>query len=154
MITPPAFANIGNHTYTIFAVINFVIILPCVYLFYPETSYRSLEEVIVFEFKDRVLPSFINFKQVQLIWVSSQIDEIFQEAHGLKGALDVVKISINKPRRYGKKGELLINYDETEYHMRHSNMASNGLDHHNAGYREKSQAHCMEGASEEKREVI
>lgn len=45
MITPPAFTNIGYHTYTIFAVINFVVILPCVYFFYPETAYRSLEEV-------------------------------------------------------------------------------------------------------------
>ncbi|KAK7743927.1 hypothetical protein SLS53_003949 [Cytospora paraplurivora] len=80
------------------------------------------------------------------------MDEIFQEAHGLKGALDVVKISIHKPRRYGKKGELLINYDETEYHMRHSTMASNGLNHHNADKEEKSETDCMTGVSETREE--
>lgn len=44
MITPPAFANIGYRTYIIFAVIN-AFMVPCVYFFYPETAYRSLEEV-------------------------------------------------------------------------------------------------------------
>lgn len=59
---------------------------PCVYFFYPETAYRSLEEM----------------------------DEIFHKVHGFKGAFDVVKVARNQPRRYGKKGELLIAYDETE----------------------------------------
>lgn len=44
MVTPPAFANIGYQTYIIFAVIN-AFMVPCVYFFYPETAYRSLEEV-------------------------------------------------------------------------------------------------------------
>ena len=35
MICPPAFASIGNHTYTVFACINAAIV-PCVYFFYPE----------------------------------------------------------------------------------------------------------------------
>lgn len=39
-----AFANIGYQTYIIFAVIN-AFMVPCVYFFYPETAYRSLEEV-------------------------------------------------------------------------------------------------------------
>lgn len=42
------------------------------------------------------------------------MDEIFHDVSGLKGALDVVKVSLIKPRRYGKKGELLINYNDTE----------------------------------------
>lgn len=56
----------------------------------PETAYRSLEEM----------------------------DEIFQEVHGFKGAFDVVKVARNKPHRYGKHGELLINYEDTEAAVR------------------------------------
>lgn len=44
------------------------------------------------------------------------MDEIFHdpEVSGWKGAFTVVKVAKNKPHRYGKKGELLINYDDTE----------------------------------------
>jgi hypothetical protein len=44
MITPVAFETIGYRTYIIFAVIN-AFIFPTVYLFFPETRYRSLEEM-------------------------------------------------------------------------------------------------------------
>lgn len=44
MITPVAFDTIGYQTYIIFAVIN-AFIVPVVYFFYPETAYRSLEEM-------------------------------------------------------------------------------------------------------------
>ncbi|KAF2003018.1 general substrate transporter [Amniculicola lignicola CBS 123094] len=44
MVTPVAFANIGYKTYIIFAVINFAMV-PSVYFFFPETAYRSLEEM-------------------------------------------------------------------------------------------------------------
>lgn len=44
MITPVAFTSIGYQTYIIFAVIN-AFIFPVVYFFYPETAYRSLEEM-------------------------------------------------------------------------------------------------------------
>ncbi|KAL4811357.1 general substrate transporter [Aspergillus unguis] len=44
MITPVAFENIGYQTYIIFAVIN-AFIFPVTYFFYPETAYRSLEEM-------------------------------------------------------------------------------------------------------------
>lgn len=103
MVTPVAFASIKNHTYTVFAVIN-ALIVPSVYFFYPETAGRSLEEM----------------------------DEIFQDVHGLRGALDVVKVSLTKPRRYGKKGELLIKYEETQHsrsvaERRRSSLASQGM---------------------------
>lgn len=58
---------------------NFLMI-PLVYYMYPETAYRSLEE----------------------------IDEIFQNSRGLRGVLDVVKVAKKLPRRYGKDGELLV----------------------------------------------
>jgi len=60
--------------------------IPCVYFFYPETAYRSLEEM----------------------------DSIFRKCHSYFTA---VKIAREEPRRYGKKGELLINYEETEEHQ-------------------------------------
>jgi hypothetical protein len=44
MITPPAFANLQWRTYVMFAVFNAAII-PCVWMFFPETSKRSLEEI-------------------------------------------------------------------------------------------------------------
>lgn len=103
MITPPAFANIEYNTYTVFAIIN-GLIFPSVYFFYPETAYRSLEEM----------------------------DEIFHDVSGLKGAFTVVKVAKEKPRRYGKNGELLIRYEDTEEfkqvgERRRSSLASQGM---------------------------
>lgn len=74
----------------IFAVIN-AFIVPTVYLFYPETAYRSLEEM----------------------------DTIFQKTtamygNGILSWIKVVRVAKEEPRRYGKKGELLIKYEETE----------------------------------------
>ncbi|KAH8197593.1 hypothetical protein TruAng_008225 [Truncatella angustata] len=84
MVTPVAFANIQWRTYVVFAVIN-AFMVPCVYFCFPETAGRSLEEM----------------------------DEIFHDVHGFKGTFGVVRVAKHKPRRYGKKGELLINYEET-----------------------------------------
>lgn len=85
MVTPVAFANIGYKTYIVFAVIN-AFMVPSVYFFFPETAYRSLEEM----------------------------DEIFHKVHGWQGAFTIVKVANDQPRRYGKRGELLIPYEETE----------------------------------------
>ncbi|KAK3074189.1 hypothetical protein LTR53_003587 [Teratosphaeriaceae sp. CCFEE 6253] len=85
MVTPVAFNAIKWKTYIVFAAIN-AFMVPCVYFFFPETAYRSLEEM----------------------------DEIFHQAKGLRGALDVVDIARKQPHRYGKKGELLIAWDDTE----------------------------------------
>lgn len=85
MITPVSFNNIKYHTYTIFAVINFLII-PVVYFFFPETAYRSLEEM----------------------------DSIFQKVKGAHGWFSVVEQARVEPRRYGKNGELLITIEEAE----------------------------------------
>lgn len=90
MITPIAFNNIKYQTYIIFAVIN-AFMVPCVYFFYPETAYRSLEEM----------------------------DSIFHKVRGWKGVFTVVHQAKIEPRRYGKNGELLIDYNETEEHRGH-----------------------------------
>lgn len=63
-----------------------------VYFFYPETAYRSLEEM----------------------------DTIFHKAEGNKGWFSVVKIAKEEPHRYGKKGELLIDYEQTDERRRSS----------------------------------
>ncbi|RLV94820.1 Sugar transporter STL1 [Spathaspora sp. JA1] len=56
MITPVAFENIDYYTYTIFAVIN-LLMVPTVYFFYPETAGRSLEEMDkVFELSNTSTP--------------------------------------------------------------------------------------------------
>ncbi|KAJ5261397.1 Sugar transporter STL1 [Penicillium angulare] len=43
-ITPPAISNIGYKMYIIFAVLN-VAFIPIIYLFYPETKGKSLEQI-------------------------------------------------------------------------------------------------------------
>ncbi|KAK4138983.1 MFS general substrate transporter, partial [Trichocladium antarcticum] len=91
MITPVAFNNIGWRTYVIFAVIN-AFMVPCVYFFYPETAYRSLEEM----------------------------DSIFHKvADGWKGVFTAVHQAKVEPRWYGKNGELLVDYEKTAEHRQH-----------------------------------
>lgn len=86
MITPVAFDSIGYQTYIIFAVINAAMV-PSVYFFYPETAYRSLEEM----------------------------DGIFHKLEpGWRGVMGAVHQAQVEPRRYGKNGELLIDYSETD----------------------------------------
>lgn len=149
MVTPVAFAAIGYKTYIIFAVIN-AFMVPCVYFFYvsnvlhiqlfesfaddfqPETAYRSLEE----------------------------IDEIFHEVHGFKGIFDVVKVAREKPRRYGKRGELLINYEDTEEarkisERRRSSIAAQEVGSAAAGLRgEKASGNSSDGVFSEKHEDV
>jgi hypothetical protein len=45
MATGPMFANIQWGTYALFAALNGVVIVPTVYLFFPETKRYSLEDV-------------------------------------------------------------------------------------------------------------
>ncbi|KAK9452689.1 general substrate transporter [Dipodascopsis uninucleata] len=71
MVTPVAISNIGSYAYLIFAAISAVIVVPSVFLFYPETKGRSLEE----------------------------IDQIFALSNG-KTPWDVVKIAKNLPRHH------------------------------------------------------
>lgn len=63
--------------------------MPVVYFFFPETAYRSLEEM----------------------------DSIFLNTNSV---FSLVSTARNTPRRYGKNGEVLINYEETEEHRRFS----------------------------------
>ena len=67
-------------------------IFPVVYFFYPETAYRSLEEM----------------------------DTIFRKT---KNVFTVVWTAKHEPHRYGKNGEVLIEYDETGEHERRLSTA-------------------------------
>lgn len=112
MITPPAFANIGYKTYIIFAVINAAMV-PSVYFFFPETAYRSLEEM----------------------------DEIF---HATTSPFNVVKIAKDLPHRYDKRGQLLIDYADTEaahdVERRRSSVTAAGTRRPNGGVLSKTSA--------------
>jgi len=68
-------------------------------------------------------------------------DEIFHEVHGFKGIFDVVHVAKRKPQRYGKNGELLIDYAATEEarHVedrRRSSVAAQGGDLEKGGRRD------------------
>lgn len=112
MITPVAFDTIGYQTYIIFAVIN-AFMVPSVYFFYPETAYRSLEEM----------------------------DSIFHKVSpGWKGVFQAVHQAKVEPRRYGKNGELLVDYSDTEEgrahghgHPRPSDEEKGGASHGDNG---------------------
>jgi len=93
-ITPIAFQRISYRTWIILAATNFAIV-PLVYFFYPETAFRSLEEV----------------------------DVIFQLADDAPGNpwLTAVKISQSEPLWFGKKDpekRLNFNYGNSSWHKR------------------------------------
>lgn len=118
MITPISFNNIGFQTYTIFAIIN-ALMVPSVYFFYPETAYRSLEEM----------------------------DGIFHKVHGVSGYFDVVKVAREEPRRYGKNGELLIEYEKTDEHRGNVSHADSAVNGGNDGLMVARDAEQARGAS-------
>jgi len=96
MITPIAFANIAYQTYIIFAVIN-AFIVPCVYFFYPETAYRSLEEM----------------------------DDIFRRTTNAFEVVRLARPDVT-PNRFDKSGNLLISYLESDEHRRKSSVVATG----------------------------
>lgn len=89
--------------------ISNAVIFPVVYFFYPETAYRSLEEM----------------------------DTIFRKT---KSIFTVVQVAREEPRRYGKHGELLIDYTHTAEHLRRASHVDeekatvSNKDHANPGY--------------------
>ena len=56
------------------------------------------------------------------------MDSIFRKCHGTAGWFTVVKIAKDEPRRYGKKGELLIAYDESDEHQQRQASVVSGTD--------------------------
>lgn len=77
LVTPIAFQQIQYHTYTVFAVMNFLILV-CTYFLFPETAGRSLEEMsAIFEKSSKYNP------------------------------YDVVRQEKRTPRRYDRQGMLI-----------------------------------------------
>lgn len=117
LIAPVAFHTIGYKTYIIFACTNFVA-LPLVYFLYPETGYRSLEEV----------------------------DVIFHAASlGPNPWLNVRKIAANEPLWYGKDGEESFNYEDSAWHARHVRF-SDEIKESDGGSHSLSGSHTLQGS--------
>ena len=110
-----------------------------VYFFYPETAYRSLEEM------DEIFRkySFLPTRACEMLWSCLYEPRIVRltitedEVKGVKGAFDVVHIAAAKPHRYGKKGELLIRYEDT-------------AEAHNIAERRRSSVAAVEDSGEKK----
>jgi sugar porter (SP) family MFS transporter len=80
-ITPIAFSDIGWKTWIVFTILNFVFIF-VVFLFYPETSGISLEEVdFLFQAYDNSLFVFKKKRSVRSIVASNQYDIESKEGH-------------------------------------------------------------------------
>ncbi|GAA5884943.1 hypothetical protein JCM6882_007162 [Rhodosporidiobolus microsporus] len=81
MVTPPGFANIGSFTYLIFGIINLCIILPGVWILFPETTRRSLEEMdLIFaeSFNDKSLGGYVKHSLTRPRISGRELDEELQ----------------------------------------------------------------------------
>lgn len=94
MITPVAFNNIGWRTYIIFAVFNFVTV-PIVYLFYPETRGRSLEEVDLIFRKSRNLRHAVKLSFTMERHYDHKGNLMKSLAHDVEGESDFTKEEVN-----------------------------------------------------------
>lgn len=82
------------------------------------------------------------------------MDSIFRNCNSY---FTVVKVARDEPRRYGKSGELLINYEETEEHQRRASAWSNpngkagsvrNMEHVNPDYETENGFGRVEGKGE------
>lgn len=77
------------------------------------------------------------------------MDEIF---HKTTSIFDVVKVAAELPRRYGKNGELLIDYEQTEEHQAAERRRSSvvGTEAKHASGRVEHSENYSNGTSNEK----
>ncbi|GAM84828.1 hypothetical protein ANO11243_028300 [Dothideomycetidae sp. 11243] len=95
-VAPIAFTRIGWHTYIIFAVSNFLFV-PTIYLLYPETGCRSLEEVdVLFHLASRTTHPWLSVRDV----------------------------AVAEPLWYGKNGRKPFAYEQSEWHLRFARLSS------------------------------
>ncbi|KAF4555676.1 Sugar (and other) transporter-like protein 36 [Elsinoe fawcettii] len=96
LVAPVAFATIGWRTYVIFAATN-LFFAPVIYLFYPETGCRSLEEVdVLFHLSSRTKHPWWSVRDV----------------------------AVAEPLWYGKNGRKPFAYEQSEWHMRFARLSS------------------------------
>jgi hypothetical protein len=82
------------------------------HFFYHETAYRSLEEM----------------------------DVLFNKVDGAAGYLAVPGVARDEPRRYGKNGELLIDYEATEEYKAHVVVSTHHGEYREAGWPGESES--------------
>ncbi|BGP19057.1 hypothetical protein JCM10213v2_007140 [Rhodosporidiobolus nylandii] len=88
MICPPAFDSIGAFTYLIFGVLCLLFIIPVLYIWFPETKQRSLEEM-VYNDKDGKLGGYVKHSFNRPRISGRELDLALQkELGGGKGDLD------------------------------------------------------------------
>ncbi|PNS20130.1 High-affinity glucose transporter [Sphaceloma murrayae] len=105
LVAPICFATIGWRTYVIFAATNLVT-APAIYLFYPETGCRSLEEVdVLFHVASRTSHPWWNIRDV----------------------------AVMEPLWYGKNGRKPFEYERSEWHMRFARLSSEEEGEESAG---------------------
>ncbi|KAI0921362.1 hypothetical protein AcW1_004642 [Taiwanofungus camphoratus] len=78
MVTSPSFNNIGWRTYIVFASLN-AFIIPIVYLFFPETAGRSLEDmdvIFALAYNEGVSPVAVSLRKDVPLAGSPEADEI------------------------------------------------------------------------------
>lgn len=115
MITPVAFRTIGYQTYIIFAVINGALILPVVYFFYPETAYRSLEEMDSIFTKTKFIFSVVKIAKEEPYRYDKNGDPL----------IDYARTDEHARRRSS------ATYTEMPRRMSHASDAEKGTAHHN-----------------------
>ncbi|KAA1466224.1 general substrate transporter [Dentipellis sp. KUC8613] len=78
MVTGPSFQNISWRTYIVFACLN-ALLIPVVYLFFPETAGRSLEDmdlIFAIAYKENISPVKVSFRKDLPLAGSPEADEI------------------------------------------------------------------------------
>ncbi|CAD0012531.1 unnamed protein product [Aureobasidium pullulans] len=113
MITPVAFETIGYQTYIIFAVINAFIASAC--------------QLPLFLYSILTTHTETRLRSLE------EMDEIFRNTTSI---FNVVSVARDTPNRYGKNGELLINYMDTEAAAgarRRSSLVEPKYGHHSKG---------------------
>ena len=76
------------------------------------------------------------------------MDSIFRKCKGTAGWFNVVRIARDEPQRYGKNGELLIAYDQTEEHQRRQSSVVSGTDMGRAAKIAEANRASMDGEAE------
>ncbi|TFY83831.1 hypothetical protein EWM64_g200 [Hericium alpestre] len=101
MVTSPAFQNIQWKTYIVFASLN-ALLIPVVYLFFPETAGRSLEDmdlIFAIAYKEGVSPVQVSFRKDLPVAGSPEADKIF----GIDAADRKVRMDRHEKNLEGQK---------------------------------------------------
>ncbi|KAI0750946.1 general substrate transporter [Daedaleopsis nitida] len=105
MVTGPSFNNISWRTYIVFAALN-AFIIPVVYLFFPETAGRSLEDmdvVFALAYKEGVSPVKVSLRKDVPPAGSQEADEILGIVNNGSGRSPPASVREEAGREVGEK---------------------------------------------------